>query len=269
MADEITYYHSSTLSLAFSGQPTIKYVDAREVAQQEGHKGISTDPNICLREVSMQSYIATTSITTLNKMMKPDTAIDYAAMTAVSAAILDDGGAYTNDTTDANDVGATDVKLLPAAPAVNDAFYVGVPIPVCGIVFDIGEAGVGTWTITWEYYDGDSWESLEGVHDDTVGFTVAGDGLYVTWTIPPDWATTTINTQGPFYYVRARVSAFTNVNEDPDGDQIYVLGLYPYLSVTLASGTTVLFPCQLQKPTITKSNESNYGITLTFKERTL
>lgn len=269
MADEITYYHSAALSLAFSGLATIKWMDSREVAHQEGHKGISNDPNSCLREVSMTSYIATTSITTLNKMMKPDTAMNYAAMTAVSAAILDDGGVFTDDTIDANDVGALDVKLLPAVPAVNDAFYIGIPIPLCGIVFDIGEAGVGVWTITWEYYNGAAWDSLEGVHDDTVGFTVAGDGLYVTWTIPPDWATTTINAQGPFYYVRARVSAYTSVNEEPDGDQIFALGLYPYLSVTLASGTTVCFPCQMQKPAITKSNESNYSIALTFKERTL
>ena len=37
----------------------------------------------------------------------------------------DDGGVFTEETTDVNDVGAGDWYPVPAAPAVNDAFYFG------------------------------------------------------------------------------------------------------------------------------------------------
>jgi hypothetical protein len=269
MTNEVVYTHASGDSLSFSGRPTLKWDNERSVTKQEGLMGISNDPNKCLRVVTMNSYIDTTDIPTLNSFMKPDTVIDYDAHTAVDAAITDDGGAMTDETTDANDIGANDVTILPAVPAVNDAFYVGSSVPICAIVFDIGTAGIGTWTVTWEYYDGDSWESLQGVSDETTGFTVAGDGQYVSWTVPPDWTTTTVNSQGPYYYVRGRVSAYTTVNEQPLGDQIYLVGKYPYVTVTLATANTMVFPCQLQKPSVTKSNENKYGISLTIEERTL
>lgn len=270
MANEVVYTHASGSTLTLSARPSMTWQDDRMVTSQEGLMGISSDSNKCLREVSVNSFIAISSITTINAWMRPDTAIDYAAQTAVQAAIADDGGVFSDETTDANDVGDDDVTLLPAVPAVNDAFYVGSDSPICGIVFDIGTAGIGTWVITWEYYDGDSWESLQGISDDTSGFTTAAsDGQYVTWTMPPDWSTTTVNSQGPYYYVRARVSDYTNVNEQPLADQIFLLGKYPYLTVTWATGTVNIFPCQMQKPTVTKSNESKASIAVTFKERTL
>lgn len=121
----------------------------------------------------------------------------------LAAAIADDGGVFTDETDDANDAGAGDVQVTPATPVVGDAFYVGFRRPFTAIEFDLDTAGADH-TITWEYWDGDSWESLSNVTDGTSDFT--SDGT-VTFTAPTDWATTTINSQGPFYYVRARVSA--------------------------------------------------------------
>jgi hypothetical protein len=270
MTDEVVYTHADGDTLSLSGRPVISWENERTVSKQEGNRGVSNDPHKCLRKVTINSYIATSSITNINRYMRHDEAIDYAATTAVQAAIGDDGGAYTDETTDANDAGATDVVLLPAVPAVNDAFYVGSDVPISGIVFDIGQAGIGTWTITWEYYDSDSWESLQGVNDDTAGFTTtASDGQYVTWIMPIDWATTTINSQGPYYYIRGRVSAYTTVNEQPLADQIYLLGKYPYITVTHASGTSEIFQAQLQKVTVTKSSETKQSISAAFEERTL
>jgi hypothetical protein len=136
--------------------------------------------------------------------------------TALAAAIADDGGAFTDETTAAGNATADDLTLLPAAPAVNDAYYFGGNDPFVSLQLNVSTAGVGTYTITWEYYDGIGWVALSGVTDGTSGFTVSGENT-VSFTQPLDWATTTVNTQGPFYYIRARVSAFTSITTQPLG----------------------------------------------------
>lgn len=123
----------------------------------------------------------------------------------VSAAIGDDGGVFTDETTDANDDGVGDVALSSASRQVNDAFYIGD-----ATLFGETQISVSTVTtdgaVTWEYWDGSSWSALSDVVDGTNSFLTAGAGLSVTFTIPSDWATQTVNSQGPFFYVRARVT---------------------------------------------------------------
>jgi hypothetical protein len=76
--------------------------------------------------------------------------------------------------------------------------------------FDISTGAAGTHTIAWEYWNGATWGALGGVSDGTGSFTNTGPGLTVTYTLPTDWDTTTVNSQGPFYYIRARVDTFTD-----------------------------------------------------------
>ena len=59
-------------------------------------------------------------------------------------------------------------------------------------------------TIVWEYWNG-AWVALSGVSDGTSGFETSGEGL-ITYTMPGDWETTIVNSQGSFYYIRARLS---------------------------------------------------------------
>lgn len=130
-----------------------------------------------------------------------------------TAAIADDGGSQTDETTASNSTTGSDMTLLPAGPAVNDAYYFGHNEEFSQLKLNLSQAGVGTWTIIWEYWDGDSWEDLSAT-DGTSGFTQDGT---VSWTIPGDWADSTENSQGPFRYVRARVSAFTSITTQPLG----------------------------------------------------
>lgn len=141
----------------------------------------------------------------------------------LDAAIADDGTVFTDETTPAKNATADDMTLLPAVPAVNDAYYFGRDHEFDSIRLDVSTAGAGTWTILWEYWDGDSWEALTMVEDETLGFTAGGTGLYARWNIPGDWATTTVNAQGPFYYVRARVSDYTSITTQPLGQQTWAL----------------------------------------------
>jgi len=140
----------------------------------------------------------------------------------VAAAIRDDGGVFTDFTTAANspkpgDLGSIDdIGVLSASPQINDAFYFGFSKRFVGISIDITTPAVGgtDHIITWEYWNGASWAALShpedtatsNVNDGTNRF-ITGELKIVTWTHPgTGWATTTVNSQGPFFYVRARVT---------------------------------------------------------------
>lgn len=141
------------------------------------------------------------------------------ADTALAAAIADDGGAFTDDTTAAGEATADDMTLLPATPAVNDAYYFGGNDPFKSLQLNISTAGAGSWTITWEYYNGSAYVALQNVTDNTSGFTAGTGEFDVTYDFPIDWAVDTVNAQGPFYYIRARVSAYTSITTQPLGQQ--------------------------------------------------
>lgn len=137
---------------------------------------------------------------------------------AVSAAISDDGAVFTDETADANNATTNDVVLVPASPQVNDAFYLGYTRRFIEVLIDVGTVATDG-AVTWEYYNGTSWVSLSGVQDNTNSFKTTSSNT-VRWTLPWDWATTTVNSQGPFYYVRARVT--TAGTTTALGDQCWI-----------------------------------------------
>ncbi len=135
----------------------------------------------------------------------------------VEGAIQNDGGVFTEYTAAAQNTTANDLPLLPPVPAVDDAWYFGCDNPCRILTHEIGTAGVGTWTITHEYWDGSAWTALSNVDDRTVAFTVLGQ-TEISWEMPGDWATrTTTGSSVSSYWARARVSAFTSVSTQPLG----------------------------------------------------
>ena len=120
------------------------------------------------------------------------------------AAVADDGGTQTDETANANSPSTNDMTLTPSVPVVNDAYYFGHNEEFAQLKVWVTTAGANQ-TITWEYWNG-AWVALSGVVDGTSSFTTTGDNI-VSWTAPSDWADTTVNSQGPYKYVRARVSA--------------------------------------------------------------
>jgi len=96
--------------------------------------------------------------------------------TAITKAFLDDGGVFTDYTTEFNDNGINDVQLIPTSEVMNDAFYFGYVNKFNGLTLNIGTAGVGN-TIVWEYWNGSAWSSLT-VTDLTSGFTVLTNHIH-------------------------------------------------------------------------------------------
>ena len=106
-----------------------------------------------------------------------------------------------------------DVFLFPNGAGVDDAFYFGGVSRYNDIICETGTAGVGTYTITWEYWDGTAWSALAGVTDGTTGFKTAGTET-VTFTLPRDWTHKSIFSSGEQYFIRAKRDAGT-VTTDP------------------------------------------------------
>ena len=113
-----------------------------------------------------------------------------------------------------------DMTLLPAAPAVNDAYYFGLASLWDWLSLYIPHNGQGTWTITWEYWDGAVWAAIPNAYDTSSGFRI-DDWHSVAFPRPSDWALLTI--QGlNLYWIRARVSAFTSMGTQPLGTQAWI-----------------------------------------------
>lgn len=125
-----------------------------------------------------------------------------------SAAIADDGGSLTDETEDARDrTGTNDVTLFPASPVVNtDQYYFGGLTTFTKMKVLVSTAGSGTYVITWEYWNGSSWATLTTSSADD--FKSTGNNL-IQFTAPGDWATTSVNSQGPYYYIRMRWTSGT------------------------------------------------------------
>jgi hypothetical protein len=148
---------------------------------------------------------------------------------AMTAAVADDGGAQTDETTAANNATANDMTLLPATPAVNDAYYFGAQDKFWRLELNVGTNGSGTWTITWEYYDETGgWTDLSshGLNDGSNGFTAGTGTKYVRFDSPTgtapsaNWTKTSVNGVNA-YWIRARVSAYTSITTQPLGTQSF------------------------------------------------
>lgn len=138
----------------------------------------------------------------------------------VNGAIADDGGAQTNETTAANNDTTNDMTLLPSVPATNDAYYLGNLEIYSKVYINISTAGVGTWVIIWEYYNGSAWASLSNIVDGTTGFTVSGINS-ISFTVPNNWAITTVSGIASTYWIRGRVSSYTSITTQPKGKRSY------------------------------------------------
>jgi len=138
---------------------------------------------------------------------------------AIAAAIADDGGSFTDETTPANESTVDDVNLFPATPVASDAFYMGQASIFERVLLDITTVGTGTYTLDLQYWNG-AWTTIPGVVDDTSDFKTTGLND-ITFTAPTDWVKNTVNSQGPFFFIRAVGDAGT-YTATPLAGQIYM-----------------------------------------------
>jgi len=121
---------------------------------------------------------------------------------------------FVDETSDFNDGDAGDWAVFPTTEGVGDYAAIGSIEPFSKVTLDSTGGTTGTdGVVVWEYWDGSTWTALSDVVDGTSGFTAAlGSGQVVSWTLPTDWAKTSLDTEDPMYYVRARVTTVYTVN---------------------------------------------------------
>jgi len=150
------------------------------------------------------------------------------AGSCIAAVQEDNSGApdFVDFTTGSNDSTASNVILMPATEALNDAFYMGMLTTFSRAKFTIaaGQGRAGTWSVTWEYWNGTVWGALSDVVDGTDSFATVGVNT-VTFTVPGDWASEDRSGQGsptstPLFFIRARISSFTSAGGGPTATKI-------------------------------------------------
>ncbi|MBA7708076.1 hypothetical protein ES703_116963 [subsurface metagenome] len=153
----------------------------------------------------------------------PITAAPYSWKKVVDGAVADDGGAQTDETAAAQEATADDMTLLPVCTngglVVDDAYYFGFAYLWDRLWLNVSTAGVGNYALAHEYWDGDSWELLPDLVDDTSEFTISGLNK-MDFTRPGDWALK-VEQGMNLYWMRARVTAVVAYTAQPLGAQAW------------------------------------------------
>jgi hypothetical protein len=136
------------------------------------------------------------------------------------------GTVFTDQTTANNSSTINDISLLPSTPSSNDAYYWGHAEKFNQMKINISQAtSSGFATLLWEYWNGSSWTSLSNLNDGTNTYQNLGNNI-VSWSTPSGWAKTSVDSLGPFYFIRAR-----NISIAP-GAGVQPLGRKVKLDVT-------------------------------------
>ncbi len=132
-------------------------------------------------------------------------------------------GTFVDETVDFNDADVNDVDpFFAATPEVGvDYIAYGYSQQFSKLKIDTGTAGTGSPVVAWEYWNG-AWTALAGVSDGTSAYTVTAS-QDVTFTIPSDWARTSINAGAQLFYVRSRLT--TGYSAEPLVDQGFIGGV--------------------------------------------
>ena len=111
----------------------------------------------------------------------------------------DSASGWTDNTTEAGTENGTSFEIIDSS---NDFLYIGLSTTFGGVSFEFEDRG-SNYTLVYEYWNGTTWTDLdisgETFVDDTSNFE--SDGR-IYWTIPSNWATTTVNSVTTKYWVR-------------------------------------------------------------------
>jgi hypothetical protein len=127
-------------------------------------------------------------------------------------AIADDGGAYTDETTPANQATADDMTILPIAAAQNDAYYLGHATKQFDAVdLVVTTQGNFSGVVALEYWDSDTedWEECVDGVDGTSNCHASAGTVQITHTPQDTWGKCLVD--GVLgYWLRIRVTTATS-----------------------------------------------------------
>ncbi|MHC4546469.1 MAG: hypothetical protein ACYSYL_18480, partial [Planctomycetota bacterium] len=130
------------------------------------------------------------------------------------------GTVFVDETTANNSAVVDDITLMPSSPNTNDAYYWGHSQEFNQLKLEISQAASSLFCVlAWEYWNGSTWTALSNVTDGTSNFENSGVNV-VSWDAPVGWSTTSVNSQGPYYYVRARNTQLPAAGTQPLGRKV-------------------------------------------------
>ena len=156
----------------------------------------------------------------------------------------DDGGVFTDFTSEAASETAGDVDYFPVTPVAGDVLYIGDADKFDRISMEISQIlSSGSITLVWEYSLGSSsWGTLTSLTpaqgnaaSSHANFTALGFQIEA-FDIPADWATDTVNSVASKFWIRARVSAVSSPVQQIQGTRATVGLDFAYAHDT-ATGT--------------------------------
>ena len=113
---------------------------------------------------------------------------------------------YTDNKTEANSAGGTAFAVFATAAATSDIIYIGCSNKFHGLITDLFVTGVGTPTVTWEYYNGTTWTAFTPTEETTNASKFTAEGKF-TWSALSAWTGNSVNSSQTLYFVRGRFSA--------------------------------------------------------------
>lgn len=112
----------------------------------------------------------------------------------------------------------SDMTLLPAVLNINSAYYFGHAKKFSVLISDIGQAGMGTYSLAWEYSQGAGvWASCIDLLDGSNAFKNAWT-QEISHSVQNDWATDTVSGIANQYWLRARCNGTGSGYGQPKGN---------------------------------------------------
>lgn len=134
------------------------------------------------------------------------------------AKVLLDTGSFLDHTTEAGSESGTAFALMSAP---SHYLYIGNGSTFAGVQFRFDVRG-GLYTLKTEYWNGTAWTEMtvanNQIDDNTSNWLSSGT---IEWTVPSDWATTTVNASSQFW---VRFSTTTTPNPTAQAFQIVPSG---------------------------------------------
>lgn len=117
-------------------------------------------------------------------------------------------GTYTDITTALTDrTTATSINSFDgAASHAGDLLYIGCDVPFRGVYVDVTNTNGTASTLDASYWNG-AWTDLSTTDGTASGGATLAQDAPITWTMPTDWATTSVNGTGNLFWVYLWVSA--------------------------------------------------------------
>ena len=198
-------YANSTMSRKYArrvglGNTLTTYNGWTSVSVQQGYNVWQyTPPNYAYNSLN-QVYLNGQAFTNRGLAFATQpTVFNYAALFEA-----DSHPGYVNEVNAGNTTLNTSFYLMAST---SDYLYLGSSSTFGGVTFNFKSRGAN-YNLVVQYWTGTAWVTLgpaNGYSDDTNGFQSSGP---ITWNVPLNWNTTTVNSQGPYYYIR--ISTTTN-----------------------------------------------------------